>query len=458
MNILINTNPLRDALHDIIGVISKDLSTPIFSHVLIEKSEKQINITGSNQEMQITVKVAFLESDEFEPITVSGRKLYEIVRSLDDQDLQITTSKDRLILKTNNSSFKFSTLPANRFYTFDETIPLETFTINQKQLLDLLNKTSFSIAINPGVRRILCGLQLEIEPNKLTAIATNGHRLAISSTHLEKKQINKLTCVVPRKSVHELTRILQGDKKAKVSVGSNQIRVEFNGITVVSSLLEGTFPYGTSDMIPTTEQINVLLEKQNIRSALERASILANQKFKGVRIEATNETIVLSAENPQQEEAKETIQHQSNSVEQHKILAAFQARYLLEAINACSGKEIVMGINGITSIVLTMADTGGSGEYSVNESVTKDKTVVGKVVAWSKQPTNLTKQPRDLTIKSTDEKNQKWPPKISPRDMLVGATSGAAYTIKKMSNRYKGTLISSPRDSNTKYIVMPLNL
>ena len=84
MNILINRNTLRNALHDIIGVVSKDLSMPILSHVLIEKNgKKQINITGTNLEMQITVKADFLESDEFDPITVPGRKLYEIVRSLD---------------------------------------------------------------------------------------------------------------------------------------------------------------------------------------------------------------------------------------------------------------------------------------------------------------------------------------------------------------------------------------
>ena len=68
MNILINTNTLRSALHDIIGVVSKDLSMPILSHVLIEKNEKQINITGTNLEMQITVKATFLESDDFDPI------------------------------------------------------------------------------------------------------------------------------------------------------------------------------------------------------------------------------------------------------------------------------------------------------------------------------------------------------------------------------------------------------
>ena len=346
MNILINTHTLRNALQDITGVVSKDLSMPILSHVLIEKNDKQINITGTNLEMQITVKADFLESDEFDPITVSGRKLYEIVRSLDDQNIQISTTKNRLILKTNNSSFKLSTLPANNFPTFDDLKPLETFTINQAQLLDLLNKTSFSMASNPDVRFILCGLLLEITPNNLTAVATDAHRLAISSTHLEKKQINNINCIVPRRAVLELIRILQGDKEAKVSVGSNQIRVDFKGLNFISKLMDGKFPAGYKAVIPTTATIEVLLEKQNIRSALQRVSILANEKFKGVRIDASNKTIILSSENPEQEEAKETIEHQSDAAEQNKVVAGFNAGYLIEAKNACSGDEIIMGLNG----------------------------------------------------------------------------------------------------------------
>ena len=346
MNILINTHTLRNALQDITGVVSKDLSMPILSHVLIEKNDKQINITGTNLEMQITVKADFLESDEFDPITVSGRKLYEIVRSLDDQNIQISTTKNRLILKTNNSSFKLSTLSANNFPTFDDLKPLETFTINQAQLLNLLNKTSFSMASNPDVRFILCGLLLEITPNNLTAVATDAHRLAISSTHLEKKQINNINCIVPRKAVLELIRILQGDKEAKVSVGSNQIRVDFKDLNFISKLMDGKFPAGYKAVIPTTATIEVLLEKQNIRSALQRVSILANEKFKGVRIDASNKTIILSSENPEQEEAKETIEHQSDAAEQNKVVAGFNAGYLIEAINACSGDEIIMVLNG----------------------------------------------------------------------------------------------------------------
>ena len=110
MNILINSGVLKNTLHSITGVVSKDLSMPILSHVLIEKNKKHISITGTNLEVQITAKAEFLESDDFDPITVSGRKLYDIVRSLDNQEIQISTTKDRIILKTNTSSFKLTTL------------------------------------------------------------------------------------------------------------------------------------------------------------------------------------------------------------------------------------------------------------------------------------------------------------------------------------------------------------
>jgi len=239
------------------------------------------------------------------------------------------------------------------------------------------------MASNPDVRFILCGLLLEITPNNLTAVATDAHRLAISSKHLDKKQINNISCIVPRKAVLELIRILQGDREAKVSVGSNQIRVDFKDLNFISKLMDGKFPAGYKAVIPTTATIEILLEKQNIRSALQRVSILANEKFKGIRIEASNETIVLTSENPEQEEAKETIKHQSGSTEQNKVVAGFNAGYLIEAINACSGEEIVIGLNG---------------------------------------------------------------PKEAPGE-------GAARKTKT-----EGTLIFSPSDGNTKYVVMPYNI
>ena len=346
MKLIINTSLLKKALQDVMGVVGKDLSMPILSHVLIEQNKKEIIISATNLEVQISSSVSFIESDDFDPITVSGRKLYEIVRSLDKQDVEISVSKNRLILNTSNSTFKLAILPANNFPTFEDHKAIESFTISQAQLLDLLSKTSFSMATNPDVRFILCGLLLEIKPNELTAVATDAHRLAISSSVLEKKQINNISCIVPRKAVLELTRVLQDNNEAKVSVGTNQISVKTKGLSFVSKLMDGKFPAGYKGVIPENASIEILLEKQKIRAALQRVSILANEKFKGVRVEATNKHIVLSSENPEQEEAKETIEHKNPNTESNKIIAGFNAGYLIEAINACSGDEVVIGLNG----------------------------------------------------------------------------------------------------------------
>ena len=383
MKLIINTSLLKKTLQDVMGVVGKDLTMPILSHVLIENNKKEIIISGTNLEVQISSSVNFIEADDFKPITVSGRKLYEIVRSLDKQDIELSVNKNRLILNTSNSTFKLSILPANNFPTFEEHKSIESFTINQAQLLDLLNKTSFSMATNPDVRFILCGLLLEIKPNELTAVATDAHRLAISSSILEKKQINNISCIVPRKAVLELTRVLQDNNEAKVSVGTNQISVKTKGISFVSKLMDGKFPAGYKGVIPENASIEVLLEKQMIGAALQRVSILANEKFKGVRVEATNKHIVLSSENPEQEEAKETIEHKNPNKESNKIIAGFNAGYLIEAINACSGDEVVIGLNG----------------------------------------------PKENQDQSTEKRT-----------------------------RTEGTLIFSPSDNNTRYVVMPYNI
>ena len=383
MNILINTSEFKNSLHEVMGVVNKDMSMPILGHVLIEKEDKNIKITGTNLEVQISSSATFLEADEFDPVTVSGRKLYDIVRALDNQELQIKLSNNKLLLNTTNSSFKLSTLPSNSFPQFDDFKAIETFAVNQNELLDLMNKTSFSMATNPDVRFILCGLLLEISSNSITAVATDAHRLAISSLKIEKSNINNISCIIPRKAVLELIRVLQGNKEAKVSIGNNQISVDTKGLSFVSKLMDGKFPAGYKKVIPVTATIDILLQKQNIRSALQRVSILANEIFKGVRLEATNKAVVLSSENPEQEEATETIEYGGQSTDSKKITAGFNASYLIEAINACSGDDVVIGLNG---------------------PIERDQ--------------------------ASTEKKQKT----------------------------EGTLIFSPSDKNTKYVVMPYNI
>ena len=290
-----------------------------------------------------------------------------------------------MVLKTKNSVFKLLMLPPNNFPTFDDFKPIESFTINEAKLLKLFNKTSFSMATNPDVRFILCGLLLEISPNNITAVATDAHRLAISSMPIEKTQLSEISCIIPRKAVLELMRVLQGSKDAKLNIGNNQISISIKDLKFVSKLMDGKFPAGYKGVIPTSANIEALLDKQNIRSALQRVSILANEKFKGVRVEAAKDTMILLSENPEQEEAKETVEYQPQTADPNKIIAGFNAGYLIEAINACEGEEVIIGLNG---------------------------------------------------PKEAPEKNSE----------------------RKTKTKTEGTLIFSPTDGGTKYVVMPYNI
>ena len=113
---------------------------PILSHMLIQKNNSQISIVATNLEVEITATAKYINSNEFDPITVPGRKFYEIIRSLDDQDIKISASKNKLTITTKNSSFKLSTLPANNFPSFEKAETTESFSIKQNKLLELKTK------------------------------------------------------------------------------------------------------------------------------------------------------------------------------------------------------------------------------------------------------------------------------------------------------------------------------
>ncbi|SVB93884.1 uncharacterized protein METZ01_LOCUS246738, partial [marine metagenome] len=241
MKVLIKREEIRKAISSVIGVVDKKQTMPILGHVLLEKNDKFLKLTATNLEVQISSKANVIETDSFKNIAVSGRKFYEIIRSLDSKEVEFTSLKGQLVIKTNNSSYKISTLPGNDFPLFEKPEEAERLKINQKNLLKLFNKTHFSMA-QQDVRFYLNGLLLETEPNKLKAIATDGHRLAASEMIIEKKQLNKTSSIVPRKAIQELIRLLDNNEDVVAEIGLNSIRFTFNDLSFITKLIDGKFP------------------------------------------------------------------------------------------------------------------------------------------------------------------------------------------------------------------------
>jgi DNA polymerase-3 subunit beta len=186
------------------------------------------------------------------------------------------------------------------------------------------------------VRYYLNGLLIETERKKLRAVATDGHRLALSEVDLEAAAARDEQVIVPRKGVLELSRLLEGDGDVAVALGSNHVRVEIDDVRLTSKLIDGRFPE-YARVIPNQPRNIVSAGRTLLREALQRTAILSNEKYRGVRLELSPNTVVLQANNPEQEEAVETleVEYAGDSME-----IGFNVNYLLDALAAVESEQV----------------------------------------------------------------------------------------------------------------------
>ena len=359
MNIIINTEEFVHHLSKVVGVVDRKQTMPILGHVLVSGNSGEITITATDLEVQISSKFKANISDDF-LITLPGRKLFDILRSLGNTELELSSDDDTILLKTAKSKFSLQQLPSNEFPLFENTEGDQTFSIKQQTLSDIFNKTQFAMA-QQDVRFYLNGLLLEINPESLNVVGTDGHRLAKTTTTLDKKSISEQSCIVPRKAIQELTRSLSDEKECRVSFVDNQASFSFSQVSLTTKLIDGTFP-DYNRVIPAETTTNIILDTKILKPALQRVSILANEKFRGVRIDIDNNKIIISSENPEQEQAVEDIDIDDTNV---KLSIGFNVSYLIDAVNACSGELVTLGVNDENTSALITDPSDPNTKYVV---------------------------------------------------------------------------------------------
>ena len=359
MNIIINTEEFVEHLSKVVSVVDRKQTMPILGHVLITGSSGEITLTATDLEVQISSKFKANISDDF-VITLPGRKLFEILRSFGNTETQFSINGESVVLKTTKSKYSLQQLPSNEFPLFDNTESDQTFAINQQELSETFSKTQFAMA-QQDVRFYLNGLLLEINPESLDVVGTDGHRLAKTSTELDKKGVNEQSCIVPRKAIQELTRSLPGSKECRVTLADNQACFSFSNVTLTTKLIEGKFP-DYNRVIPAQTTTNIILDSKLIKPALQRVSILANEKFRGVRIDIDNNKLTISSENPEQEQAVEDIDIDETNAQ---LSIGFNVSYLIDAVNACSGELVSLGLNDDSSSALITDPSDPNTKYVV---------------------------------------------------------------------------------------------
>ncbi len=340
MKIEISREALVPALQAVIGVVERRQTLPVLANVLVVADEAGLSLTTTDLEVELVARVD-LQIEEGGQITVPARKLMDIVRNLPEgASITLTVDQGRAVVTAERSRYSLATLPATEFPTVEDIGTTEPVLLPQGNLPELIERTQFSMAVQ-DVRYYLNGLLLELEPKLLRAVATDGHRLALGELSGSVEVNNNQQVIVPRKGVQELLRLLDdSEDEVRLELGSNHMRVTLPGLRFTSKLIDGRFP-DYQRVIPKVEDNVMLADRDTLRQALVRASILSNEKYRGVRFILDKDLLKIQSNNPEQEQADEEL---SVDYPGTPLEVGFNASYLLDAITVLDGQQVRMGL------------------------------------------------------------------------------------------------------------------
>lgn len=341
MKFTISRDALLKPLNLVAGVVERRQTLPILANVLLVLEDEHLALTGTDLEVELVGRVQLASGGVSGEVTVPARKLVDICKSLPEgSDIEFTAQDSKVTVKSGRSRFTLATLPAREFPNVEDSSGTHHFTIKQGQLKRLIDRTGFAMA-QQDVRYYLNGMLWEIKGGVMRVVATDGHRLAMC-TLLEKVEGSEDTQVIlPRKGVLELARLLLVDEAdIAIVIGSNHIRATTEDFTFTSKLVDGKFP-DYQRVLPRAPDKIVLGSRLELRQAFTRAAILSNEKYRGVRLKLTRDSLDIVANNPEQEEAEETVavDYQGDSLE-----VGFNVSYLLDVLGVLSGDKIKLSL------------------------------------------------------------------------------------------------------------------
>ena len=358
----IERDTLLKPLQTVSGIVERRHTLPILSNVLLETDGKELKFLATDLEIQVATQASLSKAANQQRITVSARKLQDILRSLPDATTVSLDSQDaKLVLRAGKSRFNLQTLPAEDFPRLAEGTGEATIVrVAQKDLKSMLQLVQYAMA-QQDIRYYLNGLLILVEEEKLTLVATDGHRLAHIATSLDGTN-QRAEAILPRKAVLELVKLL-GDTEDSVElqIQQNQVRCQFGEVDLVSKVVDGKFPDFTR-VIPTSDTRRFVISRTQLQQALQRASILSNEKFRGVRWVLTSNVLRIVCTNAEQEEAEEEIEIDYSG---EPLDIGFNVTYLLDGLNNLSVEEISCALGDSNSSMLITVPGDDNFKYVV---------------------------------------------------------------------------------------------
>ncbi len=335
MKIVITKDAIMTGLQMVQGVVNVRPTLPVLSNVLLQAQDDRLWLTTTD--LEVTMRCAVeAKVGKAGATTIPAKRILSIIRELPADAIEIDTDdKHSSSITCATSFFKILGLPEDDFPAVPKYESGHVFTLEQRVLKEMLQKTSYAASADE-TRYILNGTLMSFKANKLTLVATDGRRLALTEHELELPKEAETDAIVPTKAVNELLRVLKDDGAVKIHISKNQAGFEFDDVLLITKLIEGTYP-NFRQVIPSQCEQRVTVEREAFLVALKRVALLTSDKSSSIKMTFGKNKLKVSASSPDVGEAHETVSIKYTGKE---IDVAFNPDYIIEPLRNLSTDEI----------------------------------------------------------------------------------------------------------------------
>ncbi|HLH18373.1 MAG TPA: DNA polymerase III subunit beta [Bryobacteraceae bacterium] len=315
------------------GVVEKKTTIPILSNVLIETAGDRITLTATDLELGIRCVCPARVKKEGAG-TVPAKKLLDYVRLLPEGDLTMKFLENHWAsITSGRSRTRIAGMSRESFPELPE-MPPAIAEIPVKTLASMIARTSFAISMEES-RFTLNGALLLIRPEGLTMVATDGHRLAYVQAPPEQNggAAAQFRALIPKKAMGELSKLADDageDAKAVFSGDDNHLYFQVGQRLLITRKLTGNFP-DYERVLPKDHALMAKLQKDEIKSAIERVAQFADERSRAIRVQFTNGEVRVFSSSVETGESEESVPSEYSGPD---LEIGFNATYLLDFLRA----------------------------------------------------------------------------------------------------------------------------
>ena len=344
MKIKVNKEAIIDCLQKVQSVINPRNALPVLSNVLFKAEDGKLELTATD--MSLTVR-ATMPAEVAQPgtTTLPAKRIFGVFRELSVEETEMEVSDQNIAsIQAASSYFRIHGISEADYPSLPEMEDPKVFSIDQGTFRNMLKLTSYGASVDAN-RPLLNGVLLSFKAGKLSVVATDSRRLALVEQEVDFPADAGMDLIVPLKTVDELLRTLGETGPLKILATPKQIAFEFDGILVVSKLVEGTYP-NFRQVIPQSNGERVTMERETLLTAVRRTSQLVIDAVSGVKLTFTKNKLEILATAPDIGEARETMDVKYKGPD---IAISFNPAFLMDPLKALTVDEVFLDLTDDTS-------------------------------------------------------------------------------------------------------------